>query len=64
MNRFYAGLKIFIERWGEDWYISAEHDQVWIGAYSEDKVGLITGTDTEKLRELGWFINETWSHYV
>ncbi len=61
LGRIAAGIQIVLKYEKDaDGDMTAEHDQVWIGAGVE-----VSKEDEKTLRELGWFPDvESWSHFV
>jgi len=61
MNRLLEGLKI-IEKYEPDFDTCAEHDIIYAGNYSPEKLTL---DEKLKMEELGWFESEdSWAYFT
>lgn len=64
-GNFIVGIGIIAkylpEKEKENWGVRAEHDQMWIA----DDEWVTNEEDRNRLKELGWFINEgSWSCFT
>lgn len=67
-RNFVEGISILAKYLdGEDYDISAEHDQIHVGMGRNPENMTVLSEDYEKLKDLGWFIDSTygdWSCFV